>query len=136
MSGISGMKTINKYLIALGIGFALTAWVVLGNDIFNQTDMADILQILADGFTLPAVLLLGSGGLVFASNEGTFDSLVYGVRSFMDMFRKERKNEFKSFYDYKESKAEKRMSFGFLLISGLIFAVLTAITLVLYTKYI
>ena len=130
------MKTINKYLIALGIGFALTAWVVLGNDIFNQTDMADILQILADGFTLPAVLLLGSGGLVFASNEGTFDSLVYGVRSFMDMFRKERKNEFKSFYDYKESKAEKRMSFGFLLISGLIFAVLTAITLVLYTKYI
>ena len=91
---------------------------------------------MADGFTLPAVLLLGSGGLVFASNEGTFDSLVYGVRSFMDMFRKERKNEFKSFYDYKESKAEKRMSFGFLLISGLIFAVLTAITLVLYTKYI
>ena len=88
------MKTINKYLIALGIGFALTAWVVLGNDIFNQTDIADILQILADGFTLPAVLLLGSGGLVFASNEGTFDSLVYGVRSFMDMFRKERKNEF------------------------------------------
>lgn len=130
------MKTINKYLIALGIGFALTAWVVLGNDIFNQTDMADILQILADGFTLPAVLLLGSGGLIFASNEGTFDSLVYGVRSFMDMFRKERKNEFKSFYDYKESKAEKRMSFGFLLISGLVFAVLTAITLVLYTKYI
>ena len=130
------MKTINKYLIALGIGFALTAWVVLGNDIFNQTDMADILQILADGFTLPAVLLLGSGVLVFASNECTFDSLVYGVRSFMDMFRKERKNEFKSFYDYKESKAEKRMSFGFLLISGLVFAVLTAITLVLYTKYI
>ena len=136
MSGINVMKTTFKYLITLGIGFALTAWVVISKDIFNQTDMVDILQILADGFTLPAVLLLGSGGLVFASNEGTFDSLVYGVRSFMDMFRKERKNEFKSFYDYKESKAEKRMSFGFLLISGLVFAVLTAITLVLYTKYI
>lgn len=134
MSEISVMKTAFKYLITLGIGFALTVWVAISNDIFNQTDMADILQILLDAFTLPAVLLLGSGGLVFASNEGTFDSLVYGMRSFMDMFRKEKRNEFKSFYDYKESKAEKRTSFGFLLVSGLVFAVLTVIVLVIYTK--
>lgn len=127
------MKRIYKYLLALGIGFALAFWLVYAKGIFNQTETAVILQILADGFTLPAVLYLGIGGLIFVSNEGAFDALAYGMTSFLDLFRKEKKNQFTSFYDYAESKKDKKFGFGTLLICGIIFSVLAAIVLVIYS---
>ena len=128
------MKKVYKYLIALGIGFALAFWLVYSKGIFNQTETAIILQILADGFTLPAVLYLGIGGLIFVSNEGAFDFLTYGMTSFLDLFRKEKKNQFTSFYDYAESKKGERLGFGVMLICGIIFSALTAIVLVIYSN--
>ena len=104
-------------------------------DIFNQTELSEILHILTDSFSIPAVLITGFGGLIFVSNEGVFDGLAYGVTSFIDMFRKEKKNQFRTFYDYKESKSERDMSFGYLLICGVLFIVIDAVMLMLYNQY-
>ena len=128
------MKKANKYLIILGVGLLLALSIALSNDIFSQSELPVILQILADSFTLPAAVFLGMGGLVFVSNEGGFDALSYGITSFADMFRKEKKNIYKSFYDYRESRADKKHGFGALLVCGIIFAVLTAIVLLIYAK--
>ena len=129
------MKTIKKYLITLAVGFLMAVLVMYSKDIFNQTELSEILHILTDSFSIPAVLITGFGGLIFVSNEGVFDGLAYGVTSFIDMFRKEKKNQFRTFYDYKESKSERDMSFGYLLICGVLFIVIDAVMLMLYNQY-
>lgn len=129
------MKNAYKYLLTFGLGFAVVLFMSIGNGVFDQTKIAQIFAILTDSFTVPTVVLLGLGGLMFVSNEGGFDALSYGITSFIDMFRKEKKNKFKSFYDYKEAKAERNLEFGFLLISGLVFMVITVVMLLLYNHY-
>ena len=129
------MKLTYKYLIAFGIGIALASFVAFSKNLFNQTEFITIIHILIDSFTIPAVLITGMGGLMFISNEGGFDMLTYGMTCFMDLFRKERKNKFRSFYDYKESRAEKNTSCGFMLITGLFFIALVAILCIIYLNY-
>ncbi len=130
------MRNIKKYLITLGIGFAMALLIANSKDIFSQTELAKIFHILTDSFSVPAVLITGMGGLVYVSNEGAFDALAYGLTSFFDMFRKEKKNQFSSFHDYKESKADKKLGFGFLLICGLIFMAIMGAMYLLYRKFV
>ena len=126
------MKTITKYLITIGTGLAAALYVALTRNIFSVTNPSQIFAILSDSFTVPGVLLTGIGGLMFVSNEGGFDALSYGITSFIDLFRKEKKNKYKTFYDYKEEKASKTLPVSFVLISGLIFMALAIIMLLLY----
>ena len=126
------MKTITKYLITIGTGLAAALYVAFIRCIFSETNPSQIFAILSDSFTVPGVLLTGIGGLMFVSNEGGFDALSYGITSFIDLFRKEKKNKYKTFYDYKEEKASKTLPVSFVLISGLIFMALAIIMLLLY----
>lgn len=126
------MKTITKYLITIGTGLAAALYVAFIRGIFSETNPSQIFAILSDSFTVPGVLLTGIGGLMFVSNEGGFDALSYGITSFIDLFRKEKKNKYKTFYDYKEEKASKTLPVSFVLISGLIFMALAIIMLLLY----
>ena len=130
------MKTVNKYLITFAVGFLMAGLVMVYKDLFSQTELVKIFHILSDSFAIPAVLITGFGGLIFVSNEGVFDGLSYAVTSFIDMFRKEKRNQFRTFYDYKESKSERNMSFGYLLICGLIFIVIDAVMFILYNQYV
>ena len=127
------MTNLKKYLITFGAGLAVAFAIAYGNDIFNQTKLYNVFGILTDSFFVPGIMLVGIGGLLFVSNEGMFDSFVYGITSFADLFRQEKKNKHRTFYDYKESKKDRNISFNFLLISGLVFMVMTGIMYWLYT---
>lgn len=129
------MKTLKKYLITLLVGFSAVAMIIWGKDIFNQTAPVDVFHILTDAFFAVGVVITSAGLLVFSSNEGTFDIIVYGVKSFIGMFRKNDEKKYDTFYDYRESRADKKIKFGFLLISGLIFLAISFVTYFLYRQY-
>jgi hypothetical protein len=56
----------------------------------------------------------------------------YGCSAFADLFRKQGKRKYATYYDYRVARAKKKLGFGFLLICG---AVFTAISLVMYLFY-
>lgn len=126
------MKSIKKYLITLIVGFSTAILIAWSKDIFAQTAPVQIFHILCDSFFAVGTVIVCAGLLVFSSNEGTFDILVYGMNSFLDMFRKSSRKKYDTFYDYRESRADKKNGFGFLLICGLLFV---AISLVMYLFY-
>ena len=129
------MKALRKYVITLLIGFAAVALILWSKDFFSQTEPQKIFHILCDAFFVVGILLSSAGLLIFSSNEGTFDMLVYGVSSFVDMFRKQSKKKYDTFYDYRESRADKKLGFGFLLICGLFFLAVSFVMLYLYSQY-
>ena len=126
------MKALYRFAIVLVIGLLLAALIAGSKGILSQTEPVRIFHILCDGFFVVGVVITSAGLLVFSSNEGTFDMLVYGVKTFMDAFRKERTMKYDTFYDYRVSREEKKLQYGFLLICGLLFL---AIAFVMYYLY-
>ena len=123
------MKTFRKYLITLIAGLAAVAAIVWVKDIFAQTEPAAVCHILCDAFFVVGWVTFAAGALVFTSNEGAFDMLSYGMSSFLDLFREKSRKKFHTYFDYKQSKAEKKFSFGFLLICGLLFLAISLVLL-------
>ena len=129
------MKALKKYLITLLVGFAGVALILWSKDIMAQTAAVDVFHILCDAFFVVGFVITAAGLLVFSSNEGTFDMLVYGVKSFVDMFRKDSIKKYDTFYDYRESRAQSKMSFGFMIICGLFFLAVSMVMYYFYTQY-
>lgn len=115
------MKKIRKYLITLIAGLAAVAAIAWAKDVLAQTEPAQVYHILCDCFFAVGTVLCCAGLLIFSSNEGTFDMMVYGISSFIDLFRAKSKKKYETFYDYRNSRADVKIPFGFLLICGLLF---------------
>lgn len=90
--------------------------------------LAEQMRLLCDAFTIPAVMLLCLGGLVWASNEGALDGIGYVLSFTIKSLTPGKRGTIEKYADYVERKREKRGGgYGFLLISG---AVVMAIALV------
>ena len=124
------MKKFRKYLITLLAGAAAVLAIAWAKDVFAQTEAQKVFHILCDATFAVGTVLCCAGLLIFSANEGTFDMIVYGVSSFVDMFRTTSKKKYATFYDYREGRADKKIRFGFLLICGLLYL---AVSLVLLT---
>lgn len=129
------MKIFKKYLITLLIESFLVLCIIWAKDIFAQTELVSVFHVLADAFFAVGVVVSLSGLLVFSSNEGTFDMIIYGVNSFFDMFRSKSLKKYETFYDYRESKSDKKIRFGFLIICGLLFVAISFLMYFLYRQY-
>ena len=129
------MKSMKRYWITLLVGFAGAALIAWSKDLFAQTAPVNIFHILSDAFFVVGVVITSGGLLVFSTNEGTFDMLVYGVSSFFDMFRKVSAKKYETFYDYRASRADKKLQFGFMLICGLIFLAIAGVMYLFYRQY-
>ncbi len=130
------MKNLKRYGITLLIGFVITGLILWSKGIFTETDAVTVFHILCDAFFVTGVVITGVGLLVLSTNEGTFDILVFGMQSFMDMFRKEPMRKYETFYDYRASRQEKKVPFGFILVSGLFFLLVSMAMYLMYLRYI
>lgn len=122
------MKKLIKYLIVVGVGFLIFTFVVLGKRIFSQTELKTIYLILSDGFFVSGTLITCFGLLVFTSNQGSFDMIIYGFQMFINKFRKDiNARKYKTFYEYREAKSGNKKRFGYICLVGLCFIAISAL---------
>ena len=126
------MRSWLKYLITVGVGLVFAALIIFPG-VFKQESASDVYKLLVNGFFVPGVFILGIGLLVLASNGGTFDMLIYGTKKFFDMFRKPQYRKITdTFYDYRKAKQEHPGEFGYMILTGLGFIIVSLILLVFY----
>lgn len=130
------LKLLWKYLICFGIMGIFTAGMLISLGFSFTNDLIDIYSNLADAFTVPGLLMVLVGALVWVSTTGFFDTLTFGVSILFKGLLPFKKGErFERFYDYKARKDEKRLTgYGFIVISGAIFLVIGIIFTVLFSK--
>ena len=133
------MSTLKKKLLQYGIcGLvgALMAYFVMDSEGLFLTwgaSRENTLTILCDAFFVPGIFLVMLGCLLWIANTGFFDSLGYAVRTAAHLLIPFRKVERKTFYDYKEEKAEKRgKTPAFIGIVGGFYLLLSAVFLVIF----
>lgn len=126
---------LRKYIITIIVGLVIAFIVLLIRNVFTLKTKVEILHVLSDAFFISGFLLFGFGLLVFASNEGTFDMLVFGFAKLINVFKRDMtKSKYKTFYDYRVSKQEKKQSFGFMVIVGLGLILVSLVFLFFWNK--
>ena len=130
------LKLLWKYLICFGIMGIFTVSMLISLGFSFTNDLIDIYSNLADAFTVPGILMVLVGSLVWVSTTGFFDTLTFGVSILFKGLLPFKKGErFERFYDYKARKDEKRLTgYGFIVISGAIFLVIGIIFTALFSK--
>ena len=127
------MKKHLKLIITFGIGIIAFIAIILSKQIFRQTELLEIYKILSDASFVPAVVIGGVGIIVFVDNNGVFDIIIYGVKLALTAFSRDiNKRKYKTFYDYRVAKHETSNPYGFLLLVGGFFLVISVIFLILY----
>ncbi len=108
---------------------AVAAGLYIAPRDFVGSALVDQFLILCDAFTIPGILLLMVGFLVWVSNEGALDGVTYAVRfavfSLIPGRRLERDEKYSEYVERRRGK--KVRGYGFLFVSG---AVTLAISLV------
>ena len=122
-----------KYGVFAAISAALAVFYCKSRD-FSQLEAAEKYRTLCDAFTIPGLLSLGLGVLIWASGEGVFCGLQYSLRvafrSFLPgIYPQER------YYDYLARTREKKHSgYGFLLLGGGACMAIALVFLVLFYR--
>lgn len=122
-----------RYGISMAAGGILAALTLNLHGYREMTELVDQYRLLCDAFTIPGVILLMVGLLVWIAGEGMFDSLTYLGRSFFWMFNQAKPVRY---FDYIQEKRanRKHIRCGFLLLSGAIYLAVALIFMALFYK--
>ncbi|MGN0999666.1 MAG: DUF3899 domain-containing protein [Faecousia sp.] len=113
---------------------AVMAWVYIAQRDFAGAELVDKFRYLADAFTVPGVLLVMAGALVWASNQGAMDGLGYSVgNAVRSLIPGGRAKPDETYADYVERKRANRVKgYGFLFLSGGIAVAIALVFMVLF----
>lgn len=127
------ISLIRKYVIAFALMGIATGFVLWIRE-YSAKDAIDIVYLnLADAFTIPSVIMLMSGVLVWLSSQGLFDMLGYGFSRAKETFIPSPVYKHEQFYDYKVRKDAKRAKgYGFMFVAGGIYFIPAIVFNVLY----
>lgn len=112
----------------------LAAAYVSSRNLWNVS-LQDRYRLLCDAFTIPGLLMILSGALVWVSNEGAFHGVSYCLRlAVFALIPGKRKDGYEKYGDYVERKSQKKIGgYSFLFWSGLVTMGLALAFFVLYS---
>ena len=127
------ISNIKKYAVAFVIMGILT-FVVLWLRQFGATvSLQERYLDLADAFTIPGVVMIMAGLLVWVTSQGGFDMISYALLRAKDSLIPGSKHSGEQYYDYKVRQDKKRpKGYSFMFISGGIYLVPAIIFNILY----
>lgn len=121
-----------KYGITLLVCLAMGGFYAWDRDLLNLP-LVDQYRILCDAFTVPGILCILSGALLWVANEGALDGIGYVLSYAIHALLPGSEHKGERYSDYKERKHGKQASgYGFLFVVGL---ALMAVALVFYALY-
>lgn len=113
----------------------LLSWIYLRPRNFAEAVLQERFLLLCDALTIPGLLMILSGALLWVSNEGAFLGVSYVVRiAVFALIPGKRKDGYEKYGDYVECKSQKKIGgYSFLFWSGLVAMGFAVVFFVLYS---
>ena len=113
-----GRKALLKYGVSGGICLGFAVFYCYVRD-FSQMETAEKYRALCDAFTVPGLLCLCIGALIWASNDGFFYGIGYCLKAAWQALIPGAGHRMGNYYDYVTGKKEKQAAgYGCLLVVG------------------
>ena len=133
MKGSDIDQYMRKYVRVALLGLAASAVATNFAGFFTAENAAGMVHAICDGLFVAAVLLLGGGGLGYASNQGIFDVLRYGTSLAINVMRPGKfVKKYGSYVDYKEHRKSKKIEWVHIVLVGCGYLVAAFIALGVY----
>ena len=126
-----------KYAVCFGIEVFVAFLVIWSKGFFTER-IAVNLQILADAFFVPGVLMSLFAGMLYVSGEGALIGIGFVLRNAVLTFIPMGRAKHEKYADYRERKLSnaKKQDNSYILVSGLFFLITGIIlTLIWYVKF-
>ncbi len=128
---------LKKYAVAYICCFAfcgIMAGFYLNMHEFDTAETVDRYRLLCDAFSLPGMLLILFGGLMWVSAKGTLDALGFiGKKLVSSLIPGGRLDREERYADYVQRQREKRKGgYGFLFVAGAISIAVSLVFLALF----
>lgn len=121
-----------KYGITGGICAVVAVAYTLAQDITNLP-LVDVYRVLCDAFSIPGLLLLFGGVMVWLSNEGAMDGIGFVLSRAIHLLIPTGALKHEKYGDYVARKRGKNaQGYGFLLIVGTVCLAIALVFLALY----
>lgn len=121
-----------KYGCSIGFCLVMSLWHMFNNDILSL-ELKEQLRVIGDGFFLYGFLCLASGMMLWLSQEGAFDGIGYVLSYAWHAILPGSLNKRESYKDYLARQREKkRIGFGFMIITGVLFVLISIVFTVLF----
>lgn len=102
---------------------------------FSQMELVEKYRTLCDAFTIPGLLCLCVGVLIWVSNDGFFYGLSYCLNVAWRALIPGARQRVERYYDYVTRKKEKRITgFGFLFLVGGVCMAIAILFMVLFYR--
>ncbi len=113
---------------------ALIGWAYLASREFGKAVLVDQYRYLCDAFTIPGLLLILFGAVLWVSNHGALDGISYCLRFLVfSLIPGKRLEREEKYGDYVERRSQKPVKgYAFLFVSGL---ASMAVALVFYALF-
>lgn len=123
------------YVIAAGVLAVLTLLMGILFNGYSAGDAKTLVGAWSSAFSVPGIICLGVGLLIWCSNEGAFDMLSYGVRSFFRLFRKDVKDrKYGDYYGYQQARKDRKKPFLYMIAVGGAYLLVGIILIVIYSQ--
>jgi len=126
------MKNVKKFWVSFMICSVCTFLIAWSRGIFEQAAPIYVFQILSDSFLVVGIVAACIALLLFVSNEGSFDIIAYGLKTFWSFFRRDMSKQYDTFYDYRMARQKKKIPFLFLLLCGVFFFFMSVLMYMAY----
>lgn len=127
-----------KYLSGFMIGGVMSCLVMSNYGFSAAQTSAERYKILCDAFTVPGVLILAVGALVWLSAQGATDSITYligGIFKRLIPIGRWKEERFEKYYDFVERKRAKRpKGYGFIFVIGGVFMAIAIVFMILFYR--
>ena len=125
-----------KYVSAF-VFIAVLAYIYIANRDFSGASLVVKYWILCDALTIPGILLIMIGALVWVSNMGALDGIAYALAfTFRSLVPGLRGRRDEKYADYVERRRENPVrGYGFLLMSGSITMAVALVFMALFFAY-
>ena len=126
-----------KYIICFGIEALVAFLVIWSNGFFTQSIAVNV-QILADAFFVPGILMTFFASMLFISREGGLIGIGFVLRNAVLTFIPMGRAKHEKYADYRARKLSKtkNQNDSYILVSGLVFLIIGIILNVIwYLKF-
>ena len=132
-------REIVKHLLLLAVALSISAIYILPKDL-KSMPLYERYRVLADGFTIPGLLLVCFGLLLYLSNLGALDGFLYGVRTAVNMLLPifkigHRSSGQESYGEYLERRKSNRIhGYAFILHVGILLMIIAVYFILRFDK--
>ena len=105
---------------------------------FPAESAAENYRMLADAFTIPGLLFIMFGALLWAAGKGALDgigyALGYALRALLPGGRFVKEGTFAEYLEEKKAKRKKAAAYSFLFFTGVAFLIVSGVFIYLFYK--